>query len=221
MFGIFNLTREDEPKNVSGKVKDRENNDEPCYGGFSSRWRYEECCRKHSLRSPNPASAALCVLVCFFFGLAGIAGGIIIYDFIQQNRDLYYPAGSMQNHDEIIISSPMKPEPPAVKGGVDSSADFIDFSKRAGVLTLENVTENLSKLYRIPRGVMVKITEKSGDTPNIFNAGDIIVAVNGVEIHDIDSLSEQNQCCVEDESFTITIFRKNKYIDLVIVNQNT
>lgn len=213
MFGIFNLTRVDEPKSVRVKVKEKENSDQPCYGGFSSRWRYEECCRKHRLHGPTPANAALCVLVCFCFGLAGIAGGIIIYDFMQRNRSLHYPTHSQQNSDEIIVTVS---DPPSVENSYDFTGEFINFSNRSGVATFDTVTENLSNIYRIPRGVMVKVTENSGDSADIFKSGDIIVAVNGVEIHDIEGLNEQSKCCVDDESFTLTIFRKNKYIDLVI-----
>lgn len=220
MFGIFNMTREDALKSTRGKVKEKENNDEPCYGGFRSRWSYEDCCRKHSLRGPSRANAALCVIVCFFFGFAGLAGGIIIFDFMQQHKNQYYPDGSLQVPDEIIIPSPTSPDMPAKPNGSATSSPngFIDFSTQAGGIKFENVTADLSKLYRIPRGVMVKITDNSGAVSNVFNAGDIIVAVNDIEIHDIESLNEESKYNSEDETVTITIFRKNKYIDLVIVN---
>ena len=50
-----------------------------------------------------------------------------------------------------------------------------------------------------------------------FAVGDIIVAVNENEVYDIDELNRLNELYSEDDTVTFRIFRKNKYIDVVVV----
>ncbi len=190
MFGIFNLTREE---SLRGKENKNENNDEPCYGGFSSRFDYEDC-RNHRLR---PATAFLFIAVFFFVGVTISAAAIIAYDFVQRNSMLYYPG------DAVCTECPEQPRiVPA-----PSSMDEIDFV---------SVTSEQSVRYRIPRGVMVKVI-KPAAAPGFDDlaAGDIIVAVNENEIS---SLEELQQFYTESDGSSVTfrVFRKNRYIDVVV-----
>lgn len=210
MFGIFNLTREETENVQSGKVKEKMNNDEPCYGGFRSRWSYEDCRRRHA----DLSTVAVCALVCAFFGIIGMASGIILYDFVQSNRELYYPSGALTADDTPMPYHGVHNQSETVQSGVQkTSATSI-----AEGFALETVTAELSELYRIPRGVMIRLTDPDSDAKLAgFAAGDIIVAVNEVEISDIEGFRAQTELCSENEAITFRIFRKNKYIDVVIV----
>ena len=220
MFGIFNLTREDEEQGTR-KTDDNKNNDDLCYGGFSSRWSYEDCRRKlaHPFRSANPATAAICALICVFFGLAGMACGILLYDFVQSNRELYYPSGALPEPDEIILPYSAVPDiQSAAKSPVLPTENGESMYVNDDGVTFENVTDELSKLYCIPRGVMIMVSDnESGMKLAGFAVGDIIVAVNENEVYDIDELNRLYELYSEDDTVTFRIFRKNKYIDVVVV----
>ena len=220
MFGIFNLTREDEEQGTR-KAEENKNNDDLCYGGFSSRWSYEECRRKlaHPFRSANPATAAVCALICIFFGLAGMACGILLYDFVQSNREFYYPSGALPEPDEIIMPYSAIPDiSTATKSSLSQNSEGDSGYVNDDGVIFENVTAELSKLYCIPKGVMIMVSENDSKTKLAgFAVGDIIVAVNGFEVFDIDGLNRLNEQFSEEETVTFKIFRKNKYIDIVVV----
>ncbi len=180
MFGFFNITGEDSlQKNKSG--------DEPCFGGTASRLAYEQC---KNPRGTSPAKAVVSVLMCGFFGIVGMGAGILLYDFVNENSQLYYPSEASTEH-----SSP--------------SVEQLSVSAPAAPGFFEAVTHEQSKLYRIPRGVML-CAELDGETMLI--PGDIIVALDGKEITEVSQLDG----FPGDEGYTVRIFRKNKYIDITV-----
>lgn len=186
MFGIFNLTREE---TLDGNEKKNENIDGQCYGGFSSRLDYEYC----KNRKLHPYAALLYVAVFMFFVVTFGACGIVAYDFIQQNRPLYFP----QNVGDT--------DQPETLTAVRSAVPMEEIS-------FVSVTSDQSVRYRIPRGVMVKSTVT--DKYEGLMTGDIIVAVNDLEIVDLDSL--EKNCGEADGSITFRVFRQNRYIDVIV-----
>ena len=185
MFGIFNLTREEE---LRGKEKQNENNDEPCYGGLSNRLDYE-----YSKNRKNRASSFFMYLAVFLFiGVTASAAGIVAYDFIQDNKPLYFPG--VQSCEEC-------PE----RTGFSRAAAPLDD------ITLVAVSSDQSVRYRIPRGVMVKMINSTAKKYENFYAGDIIVAVNGKEIVSVDELRSNYS---DAEPAIFRVFRQNRYIDV-------
>lgn len=187
MLGIFSLTREAESR---GNEKQNENIDEPCYGGFSSRLDYEYCKNKR-LRA---STAFLCFTVFLFVGMTLVGFGIVAYDFMQQNSQLYFP--------EMQIS-----DTPVERVGLSRLA------RSADDVTLVSVSSEQSSRYRIPRGVMVKMIRAEAKGYDVFAAGDIIVAVNGSEIGSVEELEAMYS---DSESLTFKVFRQNQYIDIVV-----
>ncbi len=187
MPSIFSLTREAESR---GNEKQNENIDEPCYGGFSSRLDYEYCKNKR-LRA---STACLCFAVFIFVGMTIAGFGIVAYDFMQQNSKLYFPM--MQTDDA-----------PIERAGLSRASAPIDD------ITLVDVSSEQSSRYRIPRGVMITMLRSGAKGYEEFFAGDIIVAVNGNEISNIEELESVSS---EGEALTFRVFRQNQYIDIVI-----
>ncbi|MCI8388644.1 MAG: PDZ domain-containing protein [Clostridiales bacterium] len=226
MFGIFNMTRDDTEKQsahnnarLDSRVNSStKNSDEPCFGGFRSRWSYDDCRRRLShprIRVASPIYAAVGIISFAFCGLFLLACIILLNDFVHQNRDLYYPAGLRLSSDEISETESV--------AMVDYSAvikqpDTSEYGTPADAI-YENVTYELSKRYCIPRGVMISGSLKNSDAAIAgFIEGDIIVAVNGSEILSIDDLTILSDSFENGDIITFRIFRKNKYIDVAIAN---
>lgn len=187
MFGIFNLTREEA---LRAKEQKNENIDEPCYGGCSSRLDYEYC-KNRKLRG---STALLYLAVFLLFGMTAAAAGIVAYDFIQENRMLYFPGN---------------PE-------CDECADTMTIQRSSAPMediALVAVSSDQSVRYRIPRGVMIKEISSISDKYSGFIAGDIIVAVDGAEISTLDELEENYD---ETKESVFRVFRQNRYIDISV-----
>ena len=188
MFGIFNLTREEA---LRAKEQKNENIDEPCYGGCSSRLDYEYC-KNRRLRG---STALLYLAVFLLFGMTAAAAGIVAYDFIQENRMLYFPGN---------------PE-------IDECADTMSVQRSSAPMeddiTLVAVSSDQSVRYRIPLGVMIKGISSTSDKYSGFIAGDIIVAVDGAEISTLDELRENYD---ETKESVFRVFRQNRYIDISV-----
>ena len=187
MFGIFNLTREEA---LRAKEQKNENIDEPCYGGCSSRLDYEYC-KNRRLRG---STALLYLAVFLLFGMTAAAAGIVAYDFIQENRMLYFPGN---------------PE-------CDECADTMTIQRNSAPMediALVAVSSDQSVRYRIPRGVMIKEISSISDKYSGFIAGDIIVAVDGAEISTLDELRENYD---ETKESVFRVFRQNRYIDISV-----
>lgn len=187
MFGIFNLTREEA---LRAKEQKNENIDEPCYGGCSSRLDYEYC-KNRKLRG---STALLYLAVFLLLGVTATAAGIVAYDFIQENRMLYFPGN---------------PE-------CDECADTMTIQRNSVPMediALVAVSSDQSVRYRIPRGVMIKEISSISDKYSGFIAGDIIVAVDGAEISTLDELEENYD---ETKESVFRVFRQNRYIDISV-----
>ncbi|MBQ8508350.1 MAG: PDZ domain-containing protein [Clostridia bacterium] len=200
MFGINETTTQAEKQNTQ---------DNFCYGGISGRWRYEDCRREHTFRRTASiwVKVGICMIVCLVFGFIGTLGGILLYDFVQNHKSLYYPIGAQHvNEDAPSIISPAADEkaPAAFVSAADSLAP-----------ACENVTAELAARYRIPTGVMVKLIESTSALYAAgMRSGDIIVAINGSEVTDIDTLNRLHAECPEGETIVLRVFRSNRYIDI-------
>lgn len=183
MLGIFNLTRDE---TLDGNEQKNENIDNCCYGGFSNRLNYEYS----QNRRFTPSVALVYIAVFIFFGVTLGACGMIAYDFIEQNRLLYFP--------QTLSES----EPVDTMSLTRSVVAMDDMS-------LVAVSYDQSVRYRIPRGVMIKgaVSEKYDG----LMTGDIIVAVNDYEILDVESLEKH---CNDAEKVVLRVFRQNRYIDI-------
>ena len=187
----------------AGKTADDNYGDAHTFGGFSSRWNYEDCRKKSS--GVHPAAVLLVTLVCAFSGFSVALGAVLLFDFVKLNPQLYFPSGmastaESQPVEQLSASGPVK---------VDELYTG---------LCLDTVTEELSGRYRIPAGVMVKSADPSRNKSLAdFLAGDIIVSVNGIEITDIESLNETYDPIPDGENVSMKVFRRNRYTDISFV----
>ena len=195
MFGITNDTKTEETKYTS----------ESSYGGYAERLRYEQVLRERGWgRAMKAVRLAVMTAVCILFGLVGMLAGFMVYDMVDQNRELYYPLGSMPRAER----SEMAAETTA------AAADgFSAMSESATLPAAEVVTPELARRYRIPMGVMLRVVEEhSAAAAAGILAGDIIVAVNGVECADIETL--EKLLAEAGSTATVTVFRNNKYLQI-------
>ena len=184
MLSFFNLTVESREKK-NDKI-------EPCYGGFSHRLDYEFHKDRRKVRSTVLLYAALVILI----GATATAGGVVAYDFVKDNRSLYFPGCS--DDAECV--------------------DKLSLSRAVPVsgISLAAVTHDQSVRYRIPRGVMIKVINSSAKRYSGFLAGDIIVAIDGNEILSVDDLYEYFD---ETTDSVFRVFRQNRYIDVDVLSE--
>lgn len=198
MLSFFTVGREKKPA-------EENYDDSHTFGGFSSRWNYEDCRRR--LSGVHPAAIVLISMVCVFTGLSGVLGGILLFDFLKANPDLYFPEGT-------VFSTPEATELHAV-----ASPDYTDnIDELYTGMSLDTVTPELASRFMIPVGVMVKSADPTRNAAlRDLIAGDIIVTINDHEIRDIDSLREVYDPIPDGEDVHVRIFRRNKYTDIYIV----
>ena len=179
--------------------------DSHTFGGFSSRWNYEDCRRR--LSGVHPAAIVLISMVCVFTGLSGVLGGILLFDFLKANPGLYFPEGTV-----FSVSEPT--ELRAAASPVDNS----DIDELYTGMSLDTVTQDLASRFMIPVGVMVRSADPTRNAAlRDLTAGDIIVTINDQEIRDIESLREVYDPIPDGEDVHIRVFRRNKYTDVYIV----
>ena len=187
------------------KSADENYDDSHTFGGFSSRWNYEDCRRR--LSGVHPAAIALISIVCVFTGLSGVLGGILLFDFLKANPEMYFPEGT-------VFSAA---EPTELHTAVDTYTKKEVDEMYTG-MSLDTVTPELASRFMIPVGVMVRSADPSRNAAlRDLIAGDIIVTINDHEIRDIDSLKEVYDPIPDGEDVHIRIFRRNKYTDVYIV----
>lgn len=207
MLSFFKLAnRSDKMSRQSEAGKTAENNcgDAHTFGGFSSRWNYEDCRKKTS--GVHPAAVLLVTFVCLFSGFSAALGTVLLFDFVKLNPQLYFPS-------EMSSASEQKPPEQLL---VSDSAKVTDELYTG--LYLDTVTEELSGRYRVPAGVMVKSADPSKNKSLAdFLAGNIIVSINSNEITDIESLTKVYAPIPDGESVSMRVFRRNSYIDISFV----
>lgn len=192
---------------VDKEKKSAEENydDSHTFGGFSSRWNYEDCRRR--LSGVHPAAIVLISMVCVFTGLSGVLGGILLFDFLKANPGLYFPEGT------VFSAS----EPTELRAAVNPE-DNEELDELYTGMSLDTVTPELASRFRIPVGVMVKSADPSRNAAlRDLTVGDIIVTINDQEIRDIESLKEVYDPIPDGEDVHIRVFRRNKYTDVYIV----
>ena len=82
----------------------------------------------------------------------------------------------------------------------------------------ENVSAQVSALYRIPQGVYVRyIDPDSGAYLSGIQAGDVITALNGTEIKTISELNNQRDNYKAGDTVTLTVYRNGKTLDIDVV----
>ncbi len=189
MFGIFNEAKTEEKKNVGESV----------YGGYGGHLDYERFRRERNGSRLAKASRALatgCLVIAF--GVTGVIGGMMIYEMIDENRFLYFPRGSMP--DETL----QEQESASSNGSVFLIGETVSSGN------IQNVTAEISRRYRIPIGVMISEVEPTSAAGLAgMESGDIIVAVNSVEISDIASLDRLIHAATG--SVELKVFRDNRY----------
>lgn len=81
--------------------------------------------------------------------------------------------------------------------------------------TTETVSGFLRAYYRLPQGVYIpQVTEGSHAASAGVRPGDILLAINGQQITDTDSLNKQLRRCSAGETVTLTLYRDGKELDL-------
>lgn len=203
-FKLANRSDKMSRQSESGKTADNNYDDAHTFGGFSSRWNYEDCRRKTS--GFHPAAVILVTFVCLFSGFSVALGAVLLFDFVKLNPQLYFPSGMSSSTEQNPVEQLYVSEP--VKGTDELYTG----------LCLDTVTEELSGRYRIPAGVMVKSADPSRNKSLAdFLAGDIIVSINNNEITDIESLNEIYDPIPDGESVCIKVFRRNRYTDVSFI----
>ncbi len=202
MFGNINDTR--------SKTEDNRSS-ETCFGGFGGRFSYEQCQRESNRSSFMRIfyKATVIITSCLFLGLLGTVCAVLIFNIVQNNRTLYYPntaeVESSHTYEDLQIINLEASSAP-------SKVTFIQ-----NVVAAENVSIEESRRYRIPIGVMVhKVTENSAPHIAGMCEGDIIVAVDGIEITDASSLNSLIAAYHSGAVAKVTVFRNNEYIDLSV-----
>ena len=198
MLSFFTVDKE--------KKSAKENYDDShTFGGFSSRWNYEDCRRR--LSGVHPAAIVLISMVCVFTGLSGVLGGILLFDFLKANPGLYFPEGTVFSASEPTeLHAPVAPD------------DNGDSDELYTGMSLDTGTPDLASRFMIPVGVMVRSADPTRNAAlRDLIAGDIIVTINDNEIRDIESLREVYDPIPDGDDVHIRVFRRNKYTDVYIV----
>lgn len=173
--------------------------DNTCFGGLSNRLCYEEL-KKNGSFAPRFIAIVTCTLLTAFFGFSGFLGGMLVYDFVKSNRQLY------RTSLETVTAETEMPLP-ALRNVQQPTSVFS--SLKANI-----VSEEESEKYHVPRGILVKsakkgsIAERAGLKP-----GDIIVSCNQITVHTIEDLEKMFESSGNDV-LTLNIFRQNKYLDI-------
>ena len=81
-----------------------------------------------------------------------------------------------------------------------------------------NMDETYSKLYNIPQGVYVELVNPDSDANKKgLKKGDIITAVNGVEIDSMAALDAEKNKYKPGDTITLKVFRNSKYLEISVV----
>ena len=187
-------------ENIRPKTED-DVNTEGCYGGFGNRFSYEQC-----RRSENPGGKRL-KLVFFAVCLSMLSlsfvflCAVVLIRIVESNRQLYYPGAAYYNESLKVSDSeaPMR-----------LAREAVPTNEHGEILV--SVTSEDSELYRIPVGVMIRSLDPQSEASlSGLEVGDIIVAVNGNTVSDIESLSALAAADGGQAVTKLTIFRDNSY----------
>ncbi len=201
MFGSPNESRQ----------KTQYSADESCYGGFESRWRYEDYCRAKS--APLRRRILFGTMLVLTLGLLGVFSGYLAFQITKANSSFYYPvsaypADTSHYAEETGAPSHSTGEPVHLSVSIGRDSTF----------SAEIITADTAERYRIPRGVMVKsISPSSPAYLSGLRSGDIIVAVNDTEILDLESLNGR-VASLPENGITLTVFRNNRYRDIPVLS---
>ena len=195
MFGIYNVTKTEE-----------KNEYEKSYGGLGSRLDYEQLTGgKNQKREGKVLRTLVTAMICLFFAATGLVVGVLVYDMVESNKSLYYPLGSMPHSADSMLDTQTAQMPSAIDALRNSTS-------RLGA---ENITADMSKKYRIPVGIWIRKIEKGSKVQQVgIREGDVIVAVDGYEVRDVEALNAMLSGRLGE--IVLTIFRDYKYFDITL-----
>ena len=84
-------------------------------------------------------------------------------------------------------------------------------SDKTDILELENVTEDISKIFDIPVGVKIKKINTSSHLSSGLKINDIIVKIAGITISSIDDFNTAVESFEDDITFNYTVYRNGAY----------
>ncbi len=97
---------------------------------------------------------------------------------------------------------------------IDRPSDPLDYGKATMAITGEDITEMTSKLYRLPRGVMVKLLQPDSNASAAgLQIGDIIVSVDGEYIYSTVELDNIIQEFAPGDMISVYVYRNGDYFD--------
>ncbi len=97
---------------------------------------------------------------------------------------------------------------------IDRPSDPIDYGKATIAITGEDITEMTSKLYRLPRGVMVKLLQPDSNASAAgLQIGDIIVSIDGEYIYSTVELENILQEFAPGDTVSVYVYRNGDYFD--------
>ena len=180
------------------------NKDEACYGGFGGRFSYEA---PDSRAARILTKLAIGTAACLLFGVLGTLCGILMFSVVSDNHSLYYSGVQLPSLAADDTAAPA--DDVALLANADSNISVIRNSA-----AVENVTEEISRRYRVPVGVMIhELSEYSPLCKAGLLNGDIIVELDGVDITDCTQLSELISES-KGKTVPISVFRNNSYVKL-------
>ncbi len=209
MFGIFR-TEQQNTERSSEK-------NSGSFGGFSSRLSYEEYVKDGRPVRRSAGRIGVSILLAAGVGLVGVFSGVTLVEFVNSNRSLYFPpealaaSVSSAEHPHPVqaaeTAAPLTRAEPSPFQGAETSSDAV----------FENITDSISRRYRIPVGVMVNFVEPDSPASRAgLCSGDIIVSLDSWEIRDVDTLNRLLGGYSSGGSFTLCVFRNNLYVDLPV-----
>ncbi len=195
-------------ENIRTKTEDDVNNS-GCYGGFGNRFSYEQCCRAENISGKRIKIALFAAGLCMLSVSLVFLCAIVLIRIVESNRQLYYP-GAVYYTESLRGSETEVP--------LKLSERTVPLSEQDEMLV--SVSSEDSQRYRIPVGVMIRSLDPHSEASlSGLEAGDIIVAVNGSSVSDIESLSSLVSEDGSQSFVRLTVFRDNSYY-IVSVNAN-
>lgn len=185
--------------NIRTRTEDDLNNT-GCYGGFGNRFSYEQC-RREEIRGRKKLKLALLFFGVCMFGVSFLLlSAIVLVRVVETNRSLYYPSAlyADESHIVSVTELPIEASAPAVMKSVTER--FV------------SVSSEESERYLVPVGVLVKSLEPDSEASSVgIEIGDIIVAVNGHSVSDIETLNTLIEAQTDGAVIKLTVFRDNSY----------
>ena len=224
MQSDFNRHDRETPIDDAEKLSDLSDNaKEASYGGFKYKWEYdayqETARNKTAVKDKSAVDVLLVCLTAFFVFCVIAISAVIVLDIHRNQESSRQPISDTEEaKNSLPVLSPetflaMTDEVPSENMLID--AVCIEKLGIAGQV----VTNDLSDIYRIPCGFLVKNIygisgsdiKKSG-----LQQGDIIVSIDSFPIKESEEIEDILLAHITGDTLLICVYRNEAYIDLAV-----